>query len=138
MLMPAPRAPEIVPLLLMVPPMLLLLTAMPVRVDVAPPVVVMTPVAALVTLPATAMPFKLMQSIEPELLTELWSVTGAMAHVPANATGAPPAISRAATDDDANRCSDRRAMLARTKPKASVGMKAFEEVTEQALNGEND
>src|SRR6202043_2778301 len=113
---------EIMPLLVMLPAKVLALwTLMPVRVGATPPVAVMTPVTALVTLPVTVMPFKLMQLIEPELLTELWPVTGVMAHVPANAGGAPPATSIAATDDDANRCSDRHAMFRRIEPpKASV------------------
>jgi hypothetical protein len=99
----------------------------------------MMPVPVLVTLPLTEMPFRLMQLIEPALLTELWSVTGVMAHMPPNAGGATLASSSAITDDDANRCSDRRAILRRVEPpRASFGMKASEQVTEQALDGEND
>lgn len=62
-----------------------------------------------------------------------------IAHVAANAGGAPPPIISAAKDDDANRRSDRRAMRRRAEPpKASVGMEAFEQFAEPALNGEND
>jgi len=62
-----------------------------------------------------------------------------IAHVAANAGGAPPPIISAAKDDDANRRSDRRAMRRRIEPaKASVGMEAFEQAAEQALDGEND
>jgi len=49
-----------------------------------------------------------------------------------------PIIS-AAKDDDANSRSDRRATRRRVEPaKTSVGMEAFEQVAEPALNGEND
>lgn len=69
----------------------------------------MVPVLVLVTLPVTVMPLTEMQSIEPELLTELWLVRGLMTHAAASARGAPPATSSAATDDDTNRNRDRRA-----------------------------
>jgi hypothetical protein len=62
-----------------------------------------------------------------------------IAHVPANAGGAPVPIISAAKDDDANRKSDRRAKLRRIEPaKFSVGMEALEKVAEPALDGEND
>ena len=63
-----------------------------------------------------------------------------IAHAPANAGGAPPPIISAANDDDdANRRSDRRAKRRRIEPaKFSVGMKAFDQVAEPALDGEND
>jgi hypothetical protein len=79
-----------------------------------------------------------MQLIEPALLTELWSVTGVMAHVPANAGGAPPPIITATTDDDANRSSDRRAMRRPiAPPKGDVGTKACEQRTARAFDGED-
>jgi hypothetical protein len=136
--MPVLRA-EIVPALLIVPPMLLFWMVMPVRVGATPPVAVMTPVPALATLPVTVMPFKLMQLMEPELLTELWLVTGVTAHGPANDDGVPPATSNAITDDDANRCSDRRATPRRLEPpEASDGVGTFGRLVEQALDDEND
>ena len=66
-------------------------------------------VPVLATLPVTVMPEMLMQLIEPELLTELWLVTGLMAHGAASAGGAPPPTSSAATDDDTSRRGERRA-----------------------------
>jgi hypothetical protein len=62
-----------------------------------------------------------------------------IAHVPANAGGAPAPIISAAKDDDANRTSDRCATRRRIEPaKTCVGMEAFEQFAEPALDDEND
>ena len=62
-----------------------------------------------------------------------------IAHVAANAGGAPPPIISAAKDDDANKSRDQRATPLCTEPaKAGIGIEALEQVAEPALDGEND
>lgn len=128
----------IVPALTTAPPIEALLMRMPLLIGT--PVEATMKGLALVTLPVTVAFRIQMQLMLLDVLSEATvpEVT-LIAHVAANAGGAPLPIISAAKDDDANSRSDRRATRRRVEPaKTSVGMEAFEQVAEPALNGEND
>jgi hypothetical protein len=85
----------------MAPPIVLLLTVMPVAVGSALPVVVMTPLPVLVTFPVTVEFPMSMQVMAPGLVTALTDTPLSVRHE-ANAAGVPLPISSAATELDAS------------------------------------